>query len=303
MTSLTVASAQFALQAERTLDEFLAHMDGLVGKAAASGAELVLFPELASTGLLGSITDHDVTTATITDDFWTVLPGYTDAIVGALTEMARSHGIVVVGGSHNRLASDGTLRNTAYLVHPDGRVETQDKIHLTPQEHALGARGGDELLVTKIGPFTAGVLICADIQFPELSRHLVHNGVDLILCPSLTWNRRGIHRVRTGCQARAIENQLYVVMSPLVGHSGLPVDAPMHAVGRAVITGPVDKTVGINDGILASAESPDEQLVVHTLDHDLLVASRANPEAPGLSLRRLDLFESLQAQQRDRPRS
>lgn len=303
MTSLTVASAQFALQAERTLDEFVVHMDGLVALAAASGAELVLFPELASTGLLGSITDHDVTTASITDDFWTVLPGYTDAIVDALIEMARSHGIVVVGGSHNRLASDGTLRNTAYVVHPDGRVETQDKIHLTPQEHALGARGGDELLVTRIGPFTVGVLICADIQFPELSRHLVHNGVDLILCPSLTWNRRGIHRVRTGCQARAIENQLYVVMSPLVGHSGLPVDAPMHAVGRAVITGPVDKTVGINDGILASAESPDEQLVMHTLDHDLIVASRANPEAPGLALRRLDLFESLHAQQRDRPRS
>ena len=303
MTSLTVASVQFALQAERTLDEFLVHMDGLVAMAAVSGAELVLFPELASTGLLGSITDHDVTTSSITDDFWTVLPGYTDAIVDGLVEMARSHGIVVVGGSHNRLASDGTLRNTAYVVHPDGRVETQDKIHLTPQEHALGARGGDELLVTRIGPFTVGVLICADIQFPELSRHLVHHGVDLILCPSLTWNRRGIHRVRTGCQARAIENQLYVVMSPLVGHSGLPVDAPMHAVGRAVITGPVDKTVGINDGILASAESPDEQLVVRTLDHDLIVASRANPEAPGLALRRLDLFESLQAQQRDRPRS
>jgi predicted amidohydrolase len=279
------------------VDGFLDHLDGLVRQAADHGAHAVLFPELASTGLLGTVTDHVVTTKTIAADYWEVLPTYTDAIVEGVTAMARRHGVVVIGGSHNRVAEDGSLRNTAYVVHPDGRVETQDKIHLTPQEHDLGARGGDELLVTTIGPFTAGVLICADIQFPELSRHLVHKGVDLIFCPSLTWNRRGVHRVRTGCQARAIENQLYVVMSPLNGHSGLPRDAPMYAVGQAVVTGPVDKTVGVNDGILATADDDEEQIVVRTLDHDLLMASRAKPEAPGLALRRLDLYAKLQSEQ------
>ncbi|MGW5715260.1 nitrilase-related carbon-nitrogen hydrolase [Amycolatopsis sp. NPDC003865] len=289
---------QLALRAESTVDGFVARLDGLVGKAAAQGAGVVVFPELASTGLLASITDHTVTTATVSADYWTVLPTFTDAIAEAARRMAEEHQIVVVGGSHNRLAGDGSLRNTAFVAHPDGRVELQDKIHLTPQEHDLGAVGGDELLVTSVGPFTAGVLICADIQFPELSRYLVHRGVDLIFCPSLTWNRRGVHRVRTGCQARAIENQLYVVMSPLVGHNGLPADAPMYAVGRAVVAGPVDKTVGVNDGILAAAESDGEQIVFATLDHDLLLASRAEPEAPGLALRRLDLYDTLYAGQR-----
>jgi predicted amidohydrolase len=297
MASLTVATVQLALRAESSVPGFLDHMDGLVRRAAEQGAQVVAFPELASTGLLGTITDHVVTTKTIAADYWEVLPTYTDAIVDGLSGMARRHDVVVVGGSHNRVAEDGSLRNTAYVVHPDGRVETQDKIHLTPQEHDLGARGGDDLLVTTIGPFTVGVLICADIQFPELSRYLVHKGVDLIFCPSLTWNRRGIHRVRTGCQARAIENQLYVVMSPLNGQSGLPQDAPMYAVGRAVVTGPVDKTVGVNDGILAAADDDDEQVVVCTLDHDLLMASRAKPEAPGLALRRLDLFAKLRSEQ------
>jgi predicted amidohydrolase len=210
--------------------------------------------------------------------------------------MAKEHNIVIAGGSHNRIAEDGSLRNTAFIAHPDGRVESQDKIHLTPQEHSLGARGGNELLVTKIGPFTAGLLICADIQFPELSRYLVHKGVDLILCPSLTWNRRGVHRVRTGCQARAIENQLYVVLSPLFGSNGIPTDSPMYAVGKALVSGPVDKTVGINDGILAKSESDDEDILFAELDHDLLLASRATPEAPGLALRRLDLYAKLQAE-------
>jgi predicted amidohydrolase len=296
MVSLNIAVTQFELRPERDLDQFLAHTEDLVRRAAHQNAEVVLLPELASTGLLGSITDHEVTTATIRSDYWDVLPAFTDGIVEGLRSMARDHNIVVAGGSHNRVHDDGSLRNTAFVVHPDGRIESQDKIHLTPQEHALGTLGGDELLVTRIGPFTAGVLICADIQFPELSRYLVRKGVDLILCPSLTWNRRGVHRVRTGCQARAIENQLFVAMSPLIGHNGLPGDAPMHATGNALVTGPVDRTVGINDGVLAKSESSVEDLVVVSLDHDLLQASRANPEAPGLALQRPDLYAKLQAE-------
>lgn len=292
-TTLKVATTQFSLRPEKDLKEFLGHVQQLVEEAAHQGAELVLFPEFSSIGLLGAISDHEVTTETITSDYWNTLPQFTNDVVEGICKMAMVNNIVIVGGSHNRIAGDGSLRNTAFIAHPDGRVEYQDKIHLTPQEHALGVRGGDDLLVTQIGPFTAGLLICADIQFPELSRYLVHKGVDMIFCPSLTWNRRGVHRVRTGCQARAIENQLYVVMSTLVGTSGLPSDAPMHATGNAIVTTPVDKTVGINDGLLAEGTSADEELVFAELDHELIRASRANPEAPGLSLRREDFFAKL----------
>lgn len=293
MTTLKVAATQFELQAERSLEEFLAHVAALVKQAAGQGAELVVFPELASTGLLAAITDHTVTTKTVQSDYWNVLPAFTDDLVAGLKQIAAQHGVTVAGGSHNRVAHDKSLRNTAYLVRPDGRVESQDKLHLTPQEHNLGARGGDDLLITKIGPFTAGLLICADIQFPELTRYLVHKGVDLVLCPSLTWNRRGVHRVRIGCQARAIENQLYVIMSPLIGSSGLPADAPMHAVGKALVTGPVDKTTGRSDGLIGIAEGVGEEILFVELDHDLLLASRDKPEIPGLKLRRLDLYQKL----------
>ena len=149
-----------------------------------------------------------------------------DEIAAGIAAIAAGHGVVVLGGSHNRIAPAGSLRNTAVLAHPDGRLETQDKLHLTPQEHDLGTIGGDDLLVTTVGPFTVGVQICADIQFPELTRVLLAAGVEMVLAPSLTWNRRGVFRVRTGCHARAIENQLFVAMSPLVGSSGLPVNSP-----------------------------------------------------------------------------
>lgn len=292
MGSLHVALTQLELRPEPTLEGFLAHLQGLVARAAAAGAEVVVFPELASTGLLASL-GHRSTTATVADDYRHGLTSYSEAIEAGLVRMAREHDVVVLGGSHNRTADDGSLRNTAYLVFPDGRVETQDKIHLTPPEHAMGTQGGDGLLVANVGPFTAGILICADIQFPELSRALLARGVDLVFCPSLTWNRRGVHRVKVGSQARAMENQVYVVMSPLVGHSGLPEDAPLHAVGSAFAAGPVDRTIGSNDGILASAATTAESIVHVRLDPDLLMASRDHPETPGLKLRRPELYPSL----------
>jgi predicted amidohydrolase len=295
MTVLKVATVQFTLRPEESLSGHFQEMARLVADAVANGAELVVFPEFSSMGLLGAITDHEVVGATVTQDYWEFLAPLFPEISERVQDLATRYQVTVLGGTHNRIASDGSLRNTAILAHPDGRLEYQDKIHLTPPEHVMGSKGGDDLLVTTIGDFTAGVLICADVQFPELARHLVAQGVELILCPSLTWNRRGAHRVRTGCAARAIENQCFVVMSPLVGSSGLPADAPLYAVGKALVTVPVDKTFGKNDGVLAVGESAGEEIVFAGLNSALLRASRENPEAPGLALQRPELYAALRS--------
>lgn len=294
MTKLHVATVQFELSRETSLEGHFNTMDRLTAEAAARGAELVVFPELSSTGLLGAIDDHECSSATVAADYRDVLAPQFGEIAERVRKLAQRYELTVLGGSHNRVDDQGTLRNTAILAHPDGRLEYQDKIHLTPPELAMGSLGGEELLVTSIGDFTVGVLICADIQFPELSRHLMSHGVELILCPSLTWNRRGVYRVRTGCAARALENQCYVVMSPLVGTSGLPSDAPMYAVGQALVTTPVDRTFGLNDGVLAGAKDKGEEIVHAELDRDLLLASRTSPETPGIGLQRPELYAGLE---------
>jgi hypothetical protein len=69
----------------------------------------------------------------------------------------------------------------------------------------------------------------------------------------------------------------------------------MHAVGTPFITGPVDKTSGLNDGLLAEETESGESLLVATLDRDLLEMSRVRPEAPGLALRRPELYERLRS--------
>lgn len=294
MSTLRVAATQFALEREESVEQFLAHLDRMTRDAAVAGAELVVFPELTSTGLLAAV-EGTVTSERLRDAYWSHLASATPDILDGLVAIAREHQVTVLGGSHIRKVNDAELRNTAFLVHPDGRTEYQDKIHLTPPEIELGLAPGDDLLVAKVGGFTVGVLICADIQFPELSRILVDRGVNLILCPSLTWNTRGAFRVRTGSHARAIENQLYVVMSPLIGTNGLPRGATLFTKGQAIVTAPVDKNFGLNDGLAAMFDGTSEGFAEYTLDLSTLLRSRHDPEPPGLSLRRPEVVDALVA--------
>ena len=295
---LRVAAVQQELRAEPDLEHFATHVAAVVGQTAQAGAELVVLPELASTGLLAS--DPDAAALRVADvpaAYRRVFPPCVEPIADLLRELATTHGLTVLGGSHYRRAADGSYRNTALLAHADGRVERQDKLHLTPQEQAMGTTPGDEVLVTRIGPATVAVQICADVEFPEVSRHLALHGVDLILCPSLTWNRRGAQRIRYSTHARALENQLFVVTAPLVGSCGMPADGAIHGTGTALVAAPIDRTFGLDDGVVAEHEDTrTEGMVVADLDLDLIPASRARPEPPGLSNVRPELYARLAAE-------
>src|SRR5262249_30134448 len=127
----------------------------------------------------------------------------------------------------------------------------------------------------------------AEPTFDAFATHVT----DLVLCPSLTWNRRGSNRVRIGAQPRAMENQCHVVVSPLVGSSGLPSDCAIHGTGTAMVAAPLDRPLGLDDGVVCRhADTRAEGHVTATLGLDLIAGSRANPEPPGLSNMRPGLY-------------
>lgn len=296
MSSLSVAATQFELRPERTFDDFEKHVTEFVRAAAAGGADVVLLPELTTTGLLASHPDAEQLTLRDLDEAYRfVFPSHTARFVDAIVRAAADLGVVIVG-SHFRETETGSHRNTAYVAHPDGRVEQQDKLHLIPQERSLGTEAGDDVLITEINGMRTAVQICADIEFPEVSRYLAKRGVDLILVPSLTWNRRGAQRVRYGAHARAMENQLYVAVSTLVGSSGLPRDGAMHGTGHALVAMPLERRFGDNEGtVVAHDDDGSEGFVIARLDSALLEESRARPEPPGFRYRREDLYSRLEA--------
>src|SRR5690606_24093566 len=112
-----------------------------------------------------------------------------------------------------------TLKNIGYICHRNGHVDQYEKIHITPDERkAWGIRGGDTLKVYETDAGRIGVLICYDVEFPELGRLLADQGMQILFVPFLTDTQNAYMRVRTCAMARAIENECFVAITGSVGN-------------------------------------------------------------------------------------
>jgi len=166
-----------------------------------SGADIVLFPEYTWAAL-------HVSPASAADVFQQrVLPLLRQ-------RLTRKGKLAVLGSSLMREASTSTLHNRAILM-ADGEWLAQDKLFMTPWESAF--QGGDALRVFTFQGLRIAVIVCMDIEIPELSVLLRGQGVDLILVPSATETIQGVERVTRCASARAVELGCAVVVSPLVG--------------------------------------------------------------------------------------
>jgi predicted amidohydrolase len=206
-----------------------------------------------------------------------------------MARLAREHGVYIVAGS-TPIERDGKIFNVSPLFTPDGRAVIQPKLHITPAERRdWGITAGDELRVISTPKARVGIVICYDSEFPEVARYLVDQGAEILFVPYCTDNRSAHLRVRLCCQARAIENQVYVATAGVIGN--LPsVDAMDINYGRAAVFTPSDFEFA-RDGVQAQADSNVETVLVTDLDINDLYRSRASGSVTQRLDRRTDLFQ------------
>jgi predicted amidohydrolase len=160
---------------------------------------------------------------------------------------------------------DGHYRNRCFLFRPDGDSEFQDKLQMTRFENEQWfIAAGDEIKTFDTEFGRIGIDICYDSEFPMIARKQVEQGADLILVPSCTDTTAGYWRVRIGCQARALENQCYVVQSPTVGLAPWSEAVDVN-IGAAAVYTPVDYGYPDN-GVLAIGELNQTQWVYADID-------------------------------------
>ena len=203
--------------------------------------------------------------------------------------MAKRTGLYIIGGSHP-VRTNGTIRNVAHLFSPSGAVYTQDKLHVTPNERQeYGIEPGDGLKLFKTSHARIAILVCYDVEFPELVRLLTLAGVEVLFVPFSTDERRAYHRVRTTSQARAVENVIYTVLSGNVGN--LPqVDNFLINYGQAAIFTPSDFPFP-TDATAGAADFNTETVVISDLDLVALEETRELGSVRPLRDRRQDLYE------------
>ncbi|CAG7629421.1 carbon-nitrogen hydrolase family protein [Paenibacillus allorhizosphaerae] len=281
---LRVSAVQYHLHTISTFEQFAQQVTHYVKTAEEFESDFVLFPELFTTQLM-SIGKGDESGSALSIE---ELPQFTDRYMELFGTLAKQTGMHLIGGTHI-IEESGRLYNTAFLFYPDGRVEEQRKLHITPTEvKEWSMAAGDGLRVFDTAKGRVAILICYDMEFPEIVRMARAKGADILFCPSCTDDRHGFHRVRYTCHARTIENQVYVVTTGTVG--SLPtVDFMRGNYGQAAIITPNDVPFPPG-GLMTVGEINGDMVITGDLDISLLHQIREKGSVTTWRDRRTDLY-------------
>lgn len=282
--TVRVATVQYMQRRVHSFDEFISIVRYFVEVVTDYQSDFVIFPELFSLQLL-SIEPQELSPVQAIE----ALTKYTEPFKEEMRNMALRYNVNIIGGSHPTKVANGRVENICHIFLRDGSVHEQAKIHPTPNEvYWWNIEGGNELKAINTDCGTIGVLICYDSEFPELGRHLVDQGVHIIFVPFCTDERQSYLRVRYCCQARAVENQCYVVMAGNVGN--LPGVANMDIqYAQSGIFTPCDFPFA-RDGIAADTTPNVEMVSFADLRLESLYMARNNGTVQNLKDRRHDLY-------------
>jgi predicted amidohydrolase/ribosomal protein S18 acetylase RimI-like enzyme len=263
-----IAAVQYLLRPIASFDDFAHQVEFFVRSAKDYKAHFILFPEFFTMQLLSYI--NEPAPAMAVRRLARMAPQYEELFI----RLAKETGIYIIGGTHP-VIQRGKVFNAAHLFTPNGQVFRQKKVHLTPTEsgpYQFSRGHGLYLYHTDFG--NIAILICYDIEFPEVARVMAEAGAEILFVPSCTDGREGFCRVRYCAQARAIENQIYVAVTGTVGN--LPLVPYMAAnYGQAAILTPSDYFFA-RDGIAAEGTINQEQIIFADVDLDLLDEQRVN---------------------------
>jgi len=234
-------------------------------RAAAAGAQLLLCPEMVTTGY------H------IGADIPALSEPANGPAARAMARLAREHGIALAYGYPERDGHD--VFNAVQLIGPDGtRLANYRKTHLFGElDRAWFTPGERAVVQAELHGIRIGLLICYDVEFPETVRAHALAGTDLLLVPTALMTPYEIV-ADTLVPARAYESQLYLAYA---NHTGR--ERELNYCGRSCVVAPTGQ-------VLARAGSA-EQLLLAQIEPELLRTSRA--ENTHLTDRRPELYPDL----------
>ena len=274
---------QWQMRPYKHLDELLHQAEYFIDAVSGYRSDFALFPEFFNAPLMAD-NNHMEEPQAIRE-----LAKHTATIVQRFSELAISYNINIISGSMPEIKND-RLYNAGYLCKRDGTVERYEKLHITPDEVKVwGMDVGEELKVFDTDCGKIGILICYDIEFPELSRLLAEKGMDILFVPFLTDTQNGYSRVRNCAQARAIENECYVAIAGSVGNLPKVHNMDIQYAQSMVFT-PCDFAFPAN-GNKAEATPNTEMILIADVDIDLLRELHQFGSVRNLKDRRKDIYD------------
>lgn len=167
-----------------------------------------------------------------------------------LSALAQKYQVNVVGGTVP-VTLDNKVFNTGYIFDRRGQlVNTYRKTHLfSPSGEDKDFTAGEQLVTFYLDGIKCGILVCYDIRFPEAARKLALADISLLFIPA-AWPLKRLLHWQTLIQARAIENQLFVIACNAAGMDG----SGQQLAGHSAIIDPWGEII---------AEADTEETILH----------------------------------------
>lgn len=238
------------------VDANLDRLAAACAEAAAAGADLLVAPEMVTTGYAVG--------AAATRALAEPADPARGASAARVAGLAAAHGLVVAygfGEVGEGSGPDGAPRvhNSVNVIGPAGLLATHRKVHLWGVDHdqvtagtvppagfALPLDARDDRPATSV---PAGALVCFDVEVPEAPRHLAAAGARLVVVP--TANPVGYDEVQDLLlRTRALESGLVLAYANQVGSDGA-----LTYNGRSCV-------VAADGTVLAEADGHEEALLV-----------------------------------------
>ncbi|MGR9013793.1 MAG: carbon-nitrogen hydrolase family protein [Gammaproteobacteria bacterium] len=256
--NVKIATAQYDISFLENWQQYQSKMERWVSEAVQQDAKILLFPEYASMEL-ASIFGEAVYSSL--NKQLAAMQALLDDYLDLFQNLANKYQCIIQPGTFPVQTDSGAYRNRAYLFMPNRPLDYQDKLMMTRFENEQWLiQKGEVLRCFESEYGKIAINICYDSEFPMLARKQVEAGANLILVPSCTDTLAGYYRVKIGCQARALENQCYVVQATLVGNAPWSEAVDIN-IGAAAIYTPVDRGFPDN-GILAMGKLNAVQWVI-----------------------------------------
>lgn len=271
MEKIKVSAVQFAFKPINNFEEFASNVENLVNQA--KGSDFVIFPEHFTLELQYIVEMNKIYE-------------FESQYIDLFKQLSEKTNQYIIAGTLMVMRKN-KLYNIGHVFYPDGQIFTHAKTHLMPFEVKAGFTHGRDLEIFEIDGVKFGIGICYEMEFPEVARTYALKGAEIIFTPSHTSGEHGFWRVRHSCQARALENQIYVIHSCLVGTP--PIEF-MAGWGRTSILSPCEPPWTPN-GVIAEAEANIECVVTGELDLKLLRKKRKRGVATTLKDRRPEIYE------------
>ncbi len=281
-TSARIGCVQWQMRTLKSVDELIQQVEFFIDALSDYQCDLAVLPEFFNAPLMGNAIHKN------SIDSIKALAVFSEQIIDAISKLAISYNISIIAGSMPVLENN-TLYNVSYFCRRDGTLESQYKIHPTPTEkRSWIMQGGDSLNVFETDFGKIGILICYDVEFPELARLQSEKGMQILVVPFWTDTKNAYLRVRCCAHARAIENECYVVISGSVGNLPKVEGADIQYAQSAVFS-PSDFAFP-HDAIMAETTPNTEMTLIVDLDLEKLSKLRNEGSVRNYLDRRRDLY-------------